>query len=89
MEANLVISVQILGIPLLELNSCRRKLRKFVDNETHLEASIACEGLVCADLCKLKGPGVECNHEIAQFAHLHIIACVFAVMSKSLTGDVP
>ena len=89
MKANLVVPVQILRIPLLELNSCRRKLRKFVDDETHLKASIASEGLICADLCKFKRPGVECDHEVAKFAHLHIITCVFAVMSEGLTSDVP
>ena len=72
-EAYLVISVQVLRVSIAQIDATLRVLGELVNDQTHLETPIACEGLFSGDLGKVKRPRVESDHVVSQLRHLHIL----------------
>lgn len=89
-EANLVVSVEVLRVALLKLDRGLRKLRKLIYYQTHLNASIARKRLTSADSNQLERPRVQCNHIIAQLSDFNMalgaLVCrlIFTVKRESV-----
>ena len=72
-EAGLVVSVQVLGKPVRQLNATCGELGKLVNYQAHLESCIACEALICVCLYYVECPRIKRDHIVTQFSHFDIV----------------